>query len=82
MWPAGEDHDLAVHHILLMLGPLREFLLSLSASLHHHSKIQHILTLTILVSFFFLNQIIIFFSCKILKEQIERYSERIYIFLL
>lgn len=82
MWPAGEDHDLAVHRILLMLGPLREFLLSLSASLHHHSKIQHILTLTVLVSFFFLNQIIIFFSCKILKEQIERYSERIYIFLL
>lgn len=64
MWPAGEDHDLAVHRILSMLGPLREFLLSLSASLHHHSKIQHILTLTVLVSFFFLNQIIIFFPAK------------------
>lgn len=76
------NHGLAGHSTLWTLRALWQCPLSPLPSLYHHSEVNIHLPSPFLGVFLFNSNHHHFYVCKILKEQIERYSERIYIFLL
>lgn len=76
------ERGLADHTTLWTLRPLRQCPVSPLPSLYHHSKVNIHSPSPFRGVFLFNSNHHHFCVCKILKEQIERYSERIYVFLL